>query len=100
MNTAADFLSRLELDPNEKTILKIRKDIPTKPIEVNIQSTGIGQEEPVFLDPTDQPETTEQELRMRKKEARNAIPSDQPVSTVSCYYAIDLHKDTAIVNIA
>ena len=37
MNTAADFLSRLEMDPNEKVILKIREDIPTKPIEVNIE---------------------------------------------------------------
>ena len=38
MNTAADFLSRLEIDPNEKISLKIREDIPTKPIEVNIES--------------------------------------------------------------
>ena len=36
LNTAADFLSRLEMDPNEKNISKIREDIPTKPIEVNI----------------------------------------------------------------
>ena len=43
-NTAADSLSRLEMDPNEKIILKIREDIPTKPIEVNIESTGIAQE--------------------------------------------------------
>ena len=53
MNTAADFLSRLEMDPNEKVILKIREDIPTKPIDVNIESTGIAQEETVFFDPTD-----------------------------------------------
>ena len=49
MNTAADFLSRLEMDPNEKIILKIREDIPTKPIEVNIESTGIAQEETAFF---------------------------------------------------
>ena len=54
MNTAADFLSRLEIDPNEKIILKIREDIPTKPIEVNIESTGIAQEATVFIDPTEQ----------------------------------------------
>ena len=53
MNTAADLLSRLKMDPNEKVILKIREDIPTKPIEVNIESTGIVQEETVFFDPTD-----------------------------------------------
>ena len=99
MNTAADFLSLLEVDPNEKNILKIREDIPTKPIEVNIESTGIAQEETVFFDPTDQQETTEKEIWTRKEEARNAIPNDPPVITVSCYYANDLHKDTSIVNI-
>ena len=100
MNTAADFLSRLEMDPNEKIFLKIREDIPTKPIEVNIESTGIAQEEQVFHDPTDQQETTEKELWILKDEARNAIPNDPPVITVSSYYANDLHKDTTIVNIA
>ena len=85
MNTAADFLSRLEMDPNEKVILKIREDIPTKPYEVNIESTGIAQEEPVFSDPTDHQETTEKELWKRKEEVRNAIPNEPPVITVSCY---------------
>ena len=33
-NTAADFLSQLEMDPNEKITLKIKEDIPTKPIDV------------------------------------------------------------------
>ena len=64
-NTAADFLSRLEMDPNEKIFLKIREDIPTKPIEVNIESSGIAQEEPVFVDTTDQEKTTENELWTR-----------------------------------
>ena len=100
MNTAADFLSRLEMEPKEKIILKIREYIPTKPIEVNIESTGTVQEEPVFFDTTDQKQTTEEELWKRKEDARNAIPNDPPVITVSCYYANDLHKDTLIVNIA
>ena len=100
MNTAADFLSRLEMDPNEEIISKIRDDIGTKPIEVNIESTGIAQEETVSFDPTDRQGTTEKELWRRKDEARNAIPNDPPVITVSCYYANDLHKDTTIVNIA
>ena len=100
MNIAADFLSRLELDPNEKIILKNREDIPRKPIEVNFESRGIAQEESVFFNPTKQQETTEKELWKRKEEARNAILTDPPVMTVSCYYANDLHKDTTIVNIA
>ena len=62
MNTAADFLSRLEMDPNGKIILKIREDIPTQPIEVNFESRGIAQEETVFFDSTDQQETTEKDL--------------------------------------
>ena len=53
------------MEPNEKTIKKIKEDIPTKPIEMNIESTGIAQEEPVFFDPTDQQQTTEQELWIR-----------------------------------
>ena len=100
MNTAADFLSRLEMNPNEKISLKIREDIPTKPIEVNIEFTGIAQKEPVFFHTTDEQDTTEKELWSRKEEARKAIPKDPPIITVSCYYANDLHKDTTIVNIA
>ena len=99
MNTAADFVSRLEMDPSEKLILKTGEDIPTKPIEVNNESTGSAQKEQVFFDPTDQQETTEKELWSRKEEAQNAIPNDPPVITVSCYHANDLHKHTTIVNI-
>ena len=85
--------------PNRKFFLKNREDIPTKPNDVNIEFTGIAQEEPVFSDTTEQHETTEKEL-WKRKEARNAIPKDPPVITVSGYYANDLHKDTTIVNIA
>ena len=88
------------MDPNEKNFLKIREDLPTKPIEVYIESTGIAREEQVFFDTTDQQETTENELWKRKEDVRNAIPNEPPVITVSCYYANDLHKDTTIVNIA
>ena len=100
MNTAADFFFRLEMDPNEKIILKIREDIPTKAIDVYIESTGIAQEEQVFFNPADPQETTEKELSKSKEDVRNAITNDPPVITVSCYYANDLHKDTTIVNIA
>ena len=44
MNTAADFLSRTEVDPTEKLEMAIRDDIHTKAIEVNIQSSGIVEE--------------------------------------------------------
>ena len=66
----------------KKNILKIKEDISTKSIEVNIESTCIAQEEPVSFDATDQQETTDKELRKGKEEARNAIPHDPPVITV------------------
>ena len=100
MNTVASFLSRFEMDPNEKIISNIREDTPTTPVEVNFESTGIAQKETVFFDPTDQLEAMEKELWKRKEEARNAIHNDPPVIRVSCYYAKDLHKDTTFVNIA
>ena len=67
VNSAADILNRIETDPNEKIIFKIREDLPTKPIELNFESTGIAQEEPVFFDTTDQHETTEKEIVNVKK---------------------------------
>ena len=48
-NTAADYLSRMETDPKEKLLLKIREDIGTKPIEINVQSAGVPEEEQVFF---------------------------------------------------
>ena len=67
---------------------------------MNIAATGISQEETVFLDTTDKQKTTEEELWKRKEETRNAMPNHPPIITVSCFYAIDLHKDTTIVKIA
>ena len=48
-NTAADYLSRMEMDPNEKLVLKIREDVETRPIEVNVQSAGVSEEEQFFF---------------------------------------------------
>ena len=39
-NTAADYLSRLEADPKDKFVMKIREDVQTLPIEINVQSAG------------------------------------------------------------
>ena len=46
-NTEADYLSRVETDPNKTLILKIREDVETRPIEVNVnvQSAGVSEEE-------------------------------------------------------
>ena len=47
-NTAADYLSRLEISPKEKRILRIREDIPTTPIELHVQSAGVAEEEQIY----------------------------------------------------
>ena len=55
-NTAADFLSRLELNPKEKG-LKLRDDILTSPIEVNPQSSDVADEEELFFLPDEEQES-------------------------------------------
>ena len=54
LNTAADFLSRTEVDPTEKLEMTIRNDFLTKAIEVNIQTTGIIDEEQIYILPRDE----------------------------------------------
>ena len=49
MNNAVDLLSHLEIDPNEKIFPKLREDMPSKSIEINIKSKAIAQEDQVFF---------------------------------------------------
>ena len=72
MNTAADLLSRLDLDPKEKVQLLIRDDIQTTPIEVHIQSSNVAEEEQFYFLPEDDIETEEQ-IWERKQRARKKI---------------------------
>ena len=72
MNTAADFLSRLDLDPKEKVQLLIRDDIQTAPIEVHIQCSNVAEEEQFYFLPDDDIETEEQ-IWERKQRARKKI---------------------------
>ena len=64
------------MDPNVKITFKIGEDVATNTVEVNVESTGIAQEEPVFSDTTDQQETTEKEVWKRQEDTRNAIHND------------------------
>ena len=50
-NTAADFLSRIDLNPKERVELKVRNDNTTQPIQVNLQSTDVADEEQLFFLP-------------------------------------------------
>ena len=67
-NTAADYLSRLEISPKTKLILKNREDIPTTPIELHVQSAGVSEEEQIFY--TEDDDETEEQILQRKKTAR------------------------------
>ena len=49
VNTAADFLSRLELKITEKIHVKIREDVQTTPIEVSTSSSDVADEEQLFF---------------------------------------------------
>ena len=81
MNTAADFLSRLDIQPKDKVHLTIRDDIRTTPIQVNIQSSDVAEEEQFFFMPDDDTETEEQiwerKLRARKKFTCEVDPPPQ-----------------------
>ena len=49
VDTAADFLSHLELVVTEKIRLKVREDVQTTPIEVTTPSSEIADEEQFFF---------------------------------------------------
>ena len=68
-NTAADFLSRIDLNPKERIELKIREDITIRPIQVNLQSTDVADEEQLFFIP-DETIETEEEILLQKEQTR------------------------------
>ena len=72
-NTAADFLSRLELKVTEKIRLKIREDIQTTPIEVTTSSSDVANEEQIFFTCADDvTESDEQTLERKEQSRQNA----------------------------
>ena len=68
-NTAADYLSRVELNATEKLEFAIRDDIQVTPIEVNIQSNGVAEEETLYLETEDA--LTEEQLWKQKQQCRD-----------------------------
>ena len=79
-NTAADYLSCLEIGPKEKLILRIREDISTTPIELNVQSAGVTEEDQIFY--TDDVEETEEQIWLRKKNAKSHPTNQLPDITL------------------
>ena len=70
VNTAPDFLSRLELNVTEKILLKIREDVQTTPIEVSTSSSDVADEEQFFFTQPDSQDETEEEILQRKKQSQ------------------------------
>ena len=67
INTAAGFLSRLELKVTERIRVKIREDVQTTPIEVTTSSSDVAEEEQVYFTHTDDQDETEEQTLQRKK---------------------------------
>ena len=69
VNTAADFLSRLELKFTEKIRLKIREDTHTSSIEVTTSSSDVADEEQFFFTHADDGKETEEQTLERKEQS-------------------------------
>ena len=61
----------MEMDPTEKLVLKIRADVETQPIEVNVQSAGVSEEEQVFF--TEGDNETEEQIWERKRQSKAGL---------------------------
>ena len=97
MNTAADFLSQTEVNPIEKLEMNIRKDIQTKAIEVNIQSTGIVEEEQIYILSDD--EVEENQIWQEKPNVSNQAQNEthnEPENNVTELQ--NFHKPTSGLN--
>ena len=70
VNTAADFLSRLELKFTERIRLKIREDVQTTPIEVTTSSSDVADEKQFSFAHTDCQDETEEHILQKKKQSR------------------------------
>ena len=70
INTAADFLSGLELKVTEKIRLKIREDIQTTPIDLTTSSSDVTDEGQFFFTHADDSNDSEEQTLERKERSR------------------------------
>ena len=75
VNTAADFLSRLELKVTEKIRLKVRQDIQATTIEVTTSSSDVADEEQFFFTQADNKDESE-EKKLNGKNNRDKMRSN------------------------
>ena len=95
VNTAADFLSRLELKVTERIRLKIREDVQTTPIEVTTSSSEVADEEQFLFTHTDDHDETEKQILEGKKQSRgkNSRMGNQPGTILNEAKYQRIHKD-------
>ena len=97
MNTAADFLSRTEVNPVEKLEMSIRNDIQTRAIEVDIQSSGIVEEGQIYILPDD--EFDENKLWEEKQNVRNQAQTETHIDPENNVTELQhFHKPTSGLN--
>ena len=70
VNTAAEFLSGLELKVTEKIHLKIREDVQTTPIDVSTSSSDVADEEQFFFTQPEGQDETEIQILQRKEQSQ------------------------------
>ena len=104
-NTAADFLSRLELEVMEKIRLKIREDNQTTPIEVTTSSSDVADEEQFFFTQANNNGESEEQALERKEESRQnpeqwAANEESPVlkTSVKVFTNIDGNTKSYAMN--
>ena len=68
INTAAGFLSRLELKVTEKIRPKIREDNQTTPIEVTTSSSDVADEKQILFTQADKNDKSEEQILERKEQ--------------------------------
>ena len=73
----------MEMDPTEKLVLIIREDVETRPIEVNVQSAGVSEEEQIFF--TEEDNETEEQIWERKNNPKRDSWSLRQSSTLTPY---------------
>ena len=73
-------MSCLETDPKDKLVMKIPEDVQTLPIEINIQSTGVSQEEKIFY--TINEDETEEQHWANKEAIRKKPAIEEPAVTI------------------
>ena len=101
VNTAADFLSRLELKVTEKIRLKIRQDIQKTPIEVTTSSSDVADEKQVFFTQTDNDNESEEQTLDRKEQSNQnakkwAINEQSPIMKTTVKQLTKINGNTTL----